>query len=97
MLKHNDINPLSVFGLRRVDYCPPHFATVVFDLTAHEKVITDWIWENLDGRFFYGEHYSESATGSVSSQKMVAFESVGEASYFALVLDTINKYDNVIY
>lgn len=91
MLKHNEVNPLSVFGLRRMEHCPPHFSPVRFDIRVNEKQITDWIWENLDGRFYVGDHYSESGNGNFISQKMVAFEEPGEASYFALVLDTINR------
>lgn len=91
MLKHNEINPLAVFGLRRVDHCPPHFSPVRFDIKVNEKQITDWIWEHLDGRFYFGEYYYDSGNGAFASQKMAAFEEPGEASYFALVLDTVNK------
>ena len=96
MLKHNDPNPLSVHQMRRVEHLPPHFTTVMFDQITTEKSITDWIWENLEGRFFYGDYYSESDSGSLSTQKVAAFESAGEASMFALILDTINKHDYVI-
>jgi hypothetical protein len=91
VLKHNEVNPLAVFGLRRVDHCPPHFSPVRFDIKVQEKIITDWIWENLDGRFYFGEYYYEDPNGSFNSQKMAAFEEPGEASYFALILDTVNK------
>ena len=93
MLKHNEVNPLSVFGLRRMDHCPPHFITVPFDLRVAEKIISDWVWEHLSGRFYYGDHYYENDNGSLLGRKIVAFEEPGEASYFALMLDTINKYD----
>jgi len=91
MLKHNEANPLSVFGMRRMDHCPPHFTSVKFDLRTDEKVISDWVWENLDGRFFIGDEYINTPGSSVAMQKMVAFESPGEASFFSLLLDTINK------
>lgn len=93
MLKNNEVNPLTVFGLRRVDSNPPHFTTVHFDLACQEKTITDWIWENLDGRFYFGDFYTETDSGGTSAQKMVSFEIPGEASYFALILNTINKYE----
>jgi hypothetical protein len=91
MLKHNEINPLAVFGMRRMDHCPPHFVVLNFDIRVHEKKITDWIWENLDGRFYLGDRYQLIETsGSVSMQKSIGFEIPGEASYFSLILDTIN-------
>lgn len=91
MLKHKEVNPLAVFGLRRMDHCPPHFVTIKFDSRGNEKGITDWIWENLDGRFYFGDDYVETPGSSIYMQKVVGFESPGEASYFSLILDTINR------
>jgi hypothetical protein len=93
MLKYNDPNPLSVFGLRRVDHCPPHFTKILFDTYAQEKAFTDWIYSHLSGRFFYGDWFVESATpgGKSAMTRCVAFEEPGEASMFSLIMDTINK------
>lgn len=93
MLKHNEVNPLAVFGLRELEHCPPHFSRVTFDLKVGEKAIKDWIWENVTGRFWVGDYYYKKESGSVAVQKCAAFEIPGEASMFALVLDQINKYD----
>lgn len=96
MLKHNDPNPLNVHQMRRMEHLPPHFVPVLFSLSANEKVISDWIWENLEGRFYYGDYYDESEEGALNIQKVVAFELPGEASYFALILDTINAYEYTV-
>ena len=56
MRSSDDINPLNVFGLRRVEHRPPHFETLTFDLRTVEKNITDWVFENLHGRFYFGDH-----------------------------------------
>jgi hypothetical protein len=90
MLKYGEVNPLSVFGLRELDYCPPHFTRVDFALKTNEKIISDWIWANLEGRFWYGDHYYKEEN-TVQFTKSVAFENAGEASMFALILDQINK------
>lgn len=92
MLKHNEANPLNVFQLRRVEHCPPHFTTIKFSLRTNEKNITDWIWENLSGRFFLGDDYSENESGHLQFDKIAAFEQPGEASYFSLILDTVNTH-----
>lgn len=97
MLKHNEVNPLSVFGLRRVDHCPPHFVTVPFDLRVNEKAVSDWIWEHLSGRFYYGDFYTELDSGALHGQKLVAFEEPSEASYFALMIDTVNKPQGLVF
>lgn len=92
MLKYGEVNPLAVFGLRRVEHCPPHFTKVEFDLRTMEKTIADWIWANLSGRFYYGDMYYIDGT-SVAFHKCAAFEIPGEASMFGLILDQINKND----
>ena len=95
MLKHNEVNPLSVFGLRQVEHLPPHFTTIGFNLTTTEKAITYWIWENLSGRFYIGDDYNQNGPNPISVQKIVGFEIPGEASYFSLILDTINKHEYI--
>ena len=91
MLKHNEANPLAVFGLRRVEHCPPHFTPVLFDSYNVEKHITDWIYEHFSGRFYYGDYYKEGESGKTGVSRCAAFEEPSEASYFSLILDTINK------
>lgn len=94
MLKYGEINPLNVFGIRKMSHCPPHFERVTFDIKTQEKRITDWIVENLAGRFWVGDIYSDTASdGKPLMCKCVAFEEKSEASYFALYLDQINTYE----
>lgn len=93
MLKHGEINPLNIFGLREIKHCPPHFCKVTFDLKTSEKNIKDWIYENLSGRFWLGDVYSESQTESFQMEKCVAFEVHAESSYFSLMLDTFNTWE----
>lgn len=92
MLKYNEANLLNVHQLRRVEHCPPHFTKVTFSLATSEKNITDWIWENLTNRFYLGDVVVAEDNGTQMC-KCAGFEEEGEASYFALMLDTINKYE----
>lgn len=92
MLKYNEANPLNVHQLRRVEHCPPHFTKVTFSLATSEKIIADWIWENLTNRFYMGDVFTSDGNGTQMC-KCVGFEEEGEASYFALMIDTINKYE----
>jgi hypothetical protein len=97
MLKHGEANPLAVFGLRQLDHCPPHFTRVEFDLKSPEKAISDWVWTNLTGRFWYGDWYHKDGQGNVNFQKCVAFEIPSEASMFALLLSEINMHNFEIW
>lgn len=91
MLKHGEVNPLNVFGLRQLTHCPPHFERVQFDLSCGEKDITDWIYENLEGRFYIGPIDVTIETRPTFRQTLVAFEQASEASYFSLFLPQINQ------
>ena len=90
MLKHGEVNPLNVFGMREMHHCPPHFAVVPFDLATSEKRITDWIYENLAGRFYFSEAYVVDAQGRTQICHRAAFENGGEATMFGLMLEVIN-------
>lgn len=99
MLKHGEVNPLDVFGLRQMIHCPPHFEVITFDLVTSLKTITDWIYEHLEGRFYIGEHFTTDVDsgGRVKMCKMVGFEIPEEASYFGLFLPNINVVDTSLW
>lgn len=82
MLKQHEPNPLAVFNMRRVDFCPPHFQKFSFDLVTLEKTILDWVHENTEGRFYYSKDNN--------FRVCLGFENHFEASYFALMLSEIN-------
>lgn len=96
MLRDGEANPLNVHGLRELARCPPHFIRVTFDLRTSTKSIKDWIWENFEGRFWFGDEYSHTPGGSISMTACAAFEIPGEASMFSLVLDQIQQNDYLI-
>lgn len=98
MLRDGEANPLNVHGLRELKHCPPHFIKVKFNIVCAPKQISDWIWENLEGRFWFGDWYDTSEnTKSIVMHSCVAFENPGEASMFSLCLDTIQQtnYSNL--
>ena len=96
MLHNGEANPLTVHGLRELERCPPHFVQVKFDLRGSRKQITDWIWENFEGRFWFGDWFDTTEGGQVSMTTCAAFEIPGEASMFSLMLDQIQKHNNIL-
>ena len=92
MLKHGEPNPLNVHQLRQLSWCPPHFEQVVFEPYVTTKNITDWLYENLEGRFYVGDVDVARTPGGkpIDRNLLVAFELASEASYFSLVLPSIN-------
>ena len=91
MLNHNEPNPLNVHGLRQLSHCPPHFTPVIFDLAVQDKDLVDWLYENLEGRFYSGQIDVRQESGVIARQQCIAFEQSSEASYFAIMLPTINE------
>lgn len=91
MLRDGKANPLTVHGLREMKHCPPHFIQVKFELRNNRKQITDWIWENFEGRFWFDDLYYPSESGAIVMTACAAFEIPGEASMFSLVLDQIQS------
>ena len=92
MLKFREVNPLNVHGLRQVTtHCPPHFTLVHFDLQVSEKEITDWVWTNLSGRFYFGDFVEIDKEGRRQMNKVLAFEIASEATYFGLFIDQVNS------
>jgi hypothetical protein len=89
MLRDGEANPLTVHGLREMSHCPPHFIQVQFELRYNYKQISDWIWENFQGRFWIGDVYYQTSVGPIAMTACAAFESPGEASMFSLCLDQI--------
>ena len=89
MLKHGEVNPLNVSGLRKLEHRPPHFEQVIFDIKTTQKQIADWIYENLEGRFWLGDVYAPAF--QFDRAIAAAFERHSEASYFSLMLDTVNR------
>ena len=91
MIKHGEVNPLNVHGLRRIStHCPPHFTKISFPIRTSEKSISDWVYENLEGRFWLGDQHFLTEGSSISFTKCIAFELGAEASYFSMFLDKIN-------
>jgi len=91
VLKNKETNPLNVHRLRQLDFCPPHFTSVLIECPtpeATEKNIQDWIWENLQGRFYVGP-VDISDDGHYHRKLQISFELPEELSYFSLSINQI--------
>ena len=90
MDKKGKINPLSVFGMRRVSFCPPHFESANVDLTYNlSRVIESWIDENTKGRYYLGQRVIDSDNRDLGRRKIkyvttVSFENSKDLSYFLI-------------
>lgn len=83
---------VDLIAQRQLTHCPPHFELVSFDSATSDKIITNWIWENLTGRFYFGDYYEAPNSKSLTLRKAAGFELHSEASYFAMFLPELNKF-----
>jgi len=91
MDKQKKINPLNVFGMRRVKFCPPHFESTNVDLTYNmTNSIEQWIDKNTKGRFFldqqviFSPHESHMGRKKVKRTTVISFENSKDLSYFLI-------------
>lgn len=89
MLKFGEPIYLAIINERRLDFCPEHFQKVPFTIQGYDggKNIENWLFENTDGRFYFGQIVTKDG-------KLVAtvgFENHPESILFSLILDQINK------
>jgi hypothetical protein len=89
MDKKLKINPLNVFEMRRVKFCPPHFESTTVALTYNmSKALEAWIDEHTRGRYYIGTRLDsnifDGSKGRVKYSTVVSFETSKDLSYFLL-------------
>lgn len=82
-LKYHDVNPLAVNNMRQMTFCPAHFHTMTIDLIVGQKRLTDWLFENTDGRFYVEQNHAATVK--------IGFENHYEATVLAMHLPEINS------
>jgi hypothetical protein len=100
MLSTGEVNPLAVWGVRRLYHCPPHFVVIKLspNTQSKEKLMSDWIWVNFTGRFYLGPGWDllseNEGSPNVTQLTFAGFEIPGEAMLFSLVAPDLIKNTN---
>jgi hypothetical protein len=84
-LKNGKPNPLNLLGLRRVDFPARHFHYTSLNQYYPIKngQIDDWIYHNLNGRFYIGASLDLDNNTIIYTTK-IGFEEEKELSFFLL-------------
>lgn len=85
------VNKIAAAGGRQVNCLPYHFESIKI-IGYNESQIKNWIWKNLNGRFYLGPKY-KIENGSVIYEHVAAFEDPAEATMFVLMAETISEKD----
>jgi len=85
-LKNGKPNPLNLLGLRRVQFPAHHFHYTMLGYKLPDKTqsINDWIYHNLNGRYYLGTKLSLDDTNSIRYATNLGFEEEKELSFFLL-------------
>jgi len=85
-LKHGKPNPLNLLDLRRVRFPARHFHyTVLSRFNPNRSInLDDWIYQNLNGRYYVGQNLSLDSNRSIVFTTKVGFEEEKELSFFLL-------------
>jgi hypothetical protein len=78
------VNPLNVLGLRKVNFCPPHFAKMVSKNTDKIESIDNWIYARLDSRYCIKKSYSVDSDKKLLEVIEIGIEDPKELSMLSL-------------
>jgi hypothetical protein len=85
VIKKGKINPLEVFEIRRVSFCPSYFESANIKLRYNLRdAMVQWIEDNLSGRYYIGKTVVLNEQNSIEECIKLAFEKESELSYFML-------------
>lgn len=90
-LKAGNPNPLNVFGLRKVNFPPPHFEYVFINQTSLYQVeeIREWIEYNCNNRYYVGKAMSLDANNAFINGYKIGFEDPKELTFFKIACPLI--------
>ena len=71
-LNRGKVNPLSVLGLRKINFIPEHFAKIIVDKNIDTKIVDHWINFNLNSRYAIKKTF-----GLDSSNRLVEVIEIG--------------------
>jgi hypothetical protein len=57
-LNRGEVNPLSVLGLRKLNFIPDHFSKITVNKTIDTRLIDNWINYNLNSRYAISKNLS---------------------------------------
>lgn len=84
-LKNGKVNELNVLGLRKVNFPARHFHYTFLpkSLPIFQKSIDNWIYNNLNGRYYIGTSFGLE-NNNFTYQTKIGFEQEKELSFFLL-------------
>ena len=89
-LSRNEVNPLSVLGLRKLSFIPKHFQTISIGITDI-KMLDHWINYNLNSRYAIKKTYSLDHNKKMVEVLEIGIEDPKEITMLTLGCPYIHK------
>jgi hypothetical protein len=85
-LKNGKPNPFNLLEIRRVRFPARHFHFTILNKFNPVKniQIDDWIYHNLNGRYYLGQALDLDNTNTIIYTTKIGFEEEKELSFFLL-------------
>lgn len=92
-LKRNEINPLSVLGLRKLTFIPEHFSVLEISYKIDTKLLDQWIQFNLNSRYALQNGYSLDENKKITNVIKIGIEDPKELTMLSLGCNLLHKKD----
>jgi hypothetical protein len=83
-LKRSEINPLSLLGLRRLEFIPEHFATMHVSQDVDIRLLDHWINYHLNSRYAFSHFTGVDDNNKIFNALKIGMEDPGEITMLTL-------------
>lgn len=90
-LNRNNVNPLSVLNVRKLNFIPEHFTSKSIGYIHDIKFLNHWINTNLNSRYAIVKNHVIDSNNKIIENFIVGFEDPKEITVFNLACPIIHK------
>ena len=90
-LNRNEVNPLSVLGLRKLSFIPEHFSKISIDNKSDIKLLDQWINYHLNSRYALKKTFEINETKKIAETIEIGIEYPKELLMLTLGCPYVHK------
>jgi hypothetical protein len=96
-LSREEINPLGVLNLRKLNFIPKHFSKIAVDISVDIKLLDHWIEYNLNSRYAIKKQYTVDQNNKMIEVLEIGIEDPKETLMMTLGCPHIHKTKKEIF
>jgi hypothetical protein len=90
-LNRNEVNPLSVLGVRKLSFIPEHFSKLSIDNKSDIKLLDQWINYHLNSRYALKKTFEINETKKIAETIEIGIEDPKELLMLTLGCPYVHK------